>query len=128
VNHMLKLTNGAAQTLAQLAGTPGLLTDAASLYRVGAFAEAHLSDLAESPEQPEQAAKPAEWRAWQKAQLAWARAIGPAIEVSEKTRDSLKALVQAGATKGALPASLAVAPLLLALGLAEADPDKSPCG
>lgn len=121
MTHSLTLSNGAASVLAQLASAPGMLADAANLYRVGAFAEDHLTDLPESPAQPSKDAAAAEWRAWQKAQVAWSRLTLPVISVNEKTRDSLKALVQAAVTKGALPASAAVAPLLRSLGLADVD-------
>ena len=100
--HTISLTQGAADALRHLIGAPGLLTDPGQLYRVGEFSETHLVDL-DVPEKPE--------RAWQKTQM-------PAIEISERTRDALKALVQAAITKGALSGHASVVVLIREFGLA----------
>lgn len=117
-DHTLSLTNGAAHILGQLAGTPGILNDAVKLYRVGAFAETHLIDLVDQPEAPAKDASATDWSAFRRRQIAWTKDRMQDIVVRETTRDALKDLLTAASSKGLLPASAAVAPLIEALGLA----------
>lgn len=114
----LHLTNGSAQRLAQLIATAGLLTAPTELYLVGAFAEAHLSELPTPPVQPGQDGKPQDWQAFNTEYKAWASVEIDQIETTIKRRDALKALVKSACDKGAISGNRADARLLRELGLA----------
>jgi hypothetical protein len=117
----ITLTRAAANRLAQLAAMPGLLNDAANLYRVGEVAETHLTELAQPPVQPAREAPAADWIAWDKSAKAWGREELPAIEVTERKRDALRALVKAAIEKGQFSGSAADTALQRALGLQPED-------
>ena len=106
--HTVTLTNAAAGSLAALVVARGLLTDEKHLLRVSKFARKHLRRLPDPPAKPEDSAE-------------WAERQFLAVEVKEKTRDALKALVKSAAAKGAMAGSYGDGDLLEVLGLAEAD-------
>lgn len=110
----LHLTTGAADLLGQIAAAPGLLTKATDLYRVGQFAEDHLSDLPDRPARDERTEKE-----WIEALKAWERTTLAAIEAKPATVESLRTLVRAAVEKGSLPARPATTVLLRALGMVE---------
>ena len=103
----ITLTTGAAHLLSQIAAVPGLLTDAATLYRVGEFSETHLADLPTPPDK----AEPAQVNAWADAPL-------DPIEVSVSTHSALKTAVNTAIEKGMLPASKPACCLIRELDLA----------
>lgn len=106
--HTIKLTNAAASELATLVTGRGLITDEKHLLRVSKFARKYLRNLPQPPTDPKDSAD-------------WAETEFAAVEVKEKTRDSLKELVKAAAGKGALCCNFGAGDLLEILGLAEAD-------
>ncbi len=106
--HAIPLTNAAAIELLTLAQMRGLLTDEKQAKRVSDFIRKHLRTV---PDQPKVNAEV----------IAWAEIQYAKPEAKEKTRDALKALVQAAATKGALSCGFGAGDLLEVLGLAEAD-------
>jgi hypothetical protein len=107
--HKLDLTNGAAAELAALATVRGLLTKPSLIRRVSKFVKEHLRDL------PPDCKDPGEMAAWAEASF-----ISP--EITERTRDALKALLKAAAEKGALSGTVGTGHLLevLAVGDEEA--------
>ncbi len=118
---ILVLTTGAASLLGQIAGVPGLITDAKSLYRVGSFAENHLSDIGAPPAAPAAGSDKETVAAWEAESKAWAAAMRDPISVSEGTKQSLAAAVDAACAKGMLPANVHTNVLIRQLGLAPAD-------
>ncbi|MBU6247135.1 MAG: hypothetical protein KGN77_05210 [Xanthomonadaceae bacterium] len=104
--HHLKLTNGAAIELAVLAGARGLLTKKELIGRVVKFARAHLRKLPE-------------FKGEMAAQADWSEEIFAEVQVRERERDALKALVQSAADNKALACTLGTGDLLAVLGLAE---------
>jgi hypothetical protein len=118
--HTFNLTNGAAERLAQLICANGLLTDPAQLSRCNRFWQKHLLDIPEEPTPPA-GRDPAAIKAHNIAFKAWSRTELPISEVSEKTRDALKALVTAAAAKGALSGGAEDGVLLAAVGLGAED-------
>jgi len=105
--HSIKLTNGAAHLLSNLCSAPGMLTDPAQLFRVGEFAENHLTELAPEPKDVTQAEA-----------KAWNRFVQPPVEISERVRDALKELVRVAISKGAIGGHPSVMALMRELGLA----------
>lgn len=105
--HSLILTYASAHLLANLITTPGLLTDIPNISRCGEFNETALSDL---PSPLAKDAPEAEQKAWVKTELA-------AIEITERTRESLKALITAAIGKGMLGGHTTVLQLIRQLGL-----------
>ncbi len=103
----ITLTTGAAHLLGQLAAVPGLMTDAATLYRVGQFAESHLSDLPVAPKD----AAPADIDAW-------ANCIREPLEVSTGVHAALKTAVKTAIEKGMLPGGKPTLCLIRELDLA----------
>ena len=106
--HPLTLTNGAAIELATLACARGLLTKPAQIRRVSQFARANLRSLPE-------------FKGEMTAQADWSEEVFAEVQVRERERDALKALVQAAAEKNALACSLGTGDLLAVLGLADED-------
>jgi len=107
--HTLHLTNGAAFELARLASIQGLLRKAHHVRRVAQFLREHI--LASFPE----------YRGDQKGLPAWSDAEFATVEVREKIRDALKALVQSALENGALSGSLGCGDLVTIFGLADED-------
>jgi hypothetical protein len=118
---LLNLTTGAASLLGQIAGIPGLITDAKSLYRVGSFAENHLSDLGAPPAAPAAGSDKETIAAWEVISRAWAAKPVEPVAISEGTKQALAAAVEAACAKGMLPANIHTNVLLRELGLAVED-------
>lgn len=116
----IALTNGAALLLAQLVGGIGV-TGTDDIYRIGGFADAHLSDLPPAPERPGKDATAPEVKAWDEAHRAWSRVELPVIEITERTKESFKKLLKTAAEKGAIPGVAAARRLLAEFGLGVED-------
>lgn len=113
----LCLTVGAANILGEIAAAPGLLSVPADLYRVGRFAEDHLTDLPQRPAKKD-GQTDLEWIADLKA---WDRTILPTVEIKPAAYESLRALVRSSIEKSMLPARPSTVALLRALGLGPED-------
>lgn len=103
--HRLSLTNAAASELVQLVNARGLLTKPVLIRRVSRLTKTHLRAL-EEPKGDLQA---------------WADRQAVDVEISERERDALKALVTSAAEKGALGCTIGTGELLDLLGLGEED-------
>jgi hypothetical protein len=114
------LTIASAQLLGQIAAQPGLMSGP-KLIRAGLWVEDHLTDLPMPPIQPGRDGQPCDWRDYEQAAKAWGRTMLPPIEISEKDRDAIKALLEAAQGKQMLAASPAAARLLVAFGLGPED-------
>lgn len=114
------LTVASANVLVQIAATPGLLSGP-KLIRAGLWVEDHLSDLPEAPLHPGQGANPTELVEHNRAVKTWGRSSLPPIEIGEKDKDAIKALLESAQAKQILAASPAVARLLVAFGLGPED-------
>lgn len=90
--HPLNLTRTAAHLLAQVLSVPGLTKDTGHLFRAGQVNEDHLSEVG-GPPFPNAKADDADKVAKNKA---WGNEPFPAFEVTERQRETLKALVGAG--------------------------------
>lgn len=111
--HNITLTNGAANVLSQLGSIPGLITEPNILFRFGEFNENHLSNIETPPDISNPPTK--EELAVQKS---WANTTWTGLEIGEKTREALKAVVTTAITKGILPSGKPVMVLMRELGIA----------
>lgn len=108
--HKITLTNGATVELMRLSTIGGLLTKPALTRRVSQFIREHIL----SRPLPDFRGDAAGMMAWSDAEFA-------VVEVRERTRDALKALIQSAQEKGALSCSLGCGDLLVTFGLADED-------
>jgi hypothetical protein len=104
----LTLTTASARILAAICATPGLVTDPVKLFRVGSFAEQHLSDLTPEPKGGDESAL-----------TAWATASLAPIQTTAKVRDTLRELVTAAIGKGMVGGHRDVLALMRVFGLDE---------
>jgi len=103
---ILNFNNAAAIRIAQLIGTPGLLTVPDKLYLIGAFAEDHLTNLPYPPAKPADGASQTDFQNWERAYLDWGRTMAKPMETTIKRRDAIKDLVKSAIEKGAWSASI----------------------
>jgi hypothetical protein len=105
-SHPIRLTNGMAVALANLAATRGLLTKPVHIRKVSQFIREHLRTIPE-------------FRGEHSVMVAWSDAHFLEITVKERVRDALKELVKSAADKGALSCALGEGDLLVLFGLAD---------
>lgn len=86
-NHKINLTNGAANILAQILSTPGIVNNSVDFYRIGGVVEDHLSSVPEAPKS-------------QGPMEDWAKTPYPEFEVKENHRKACAAAITAAIEKG----------------------------
>ena len=111
---ILKLSNVAAVRLSHIIGSHAA-TSELDAYRVGQFADDHLFAPPRAPANPPETADYQTWTDHIVKVREWAKATFAEIPITERTKDSLKKLVQSVASK--LPGDPAQFHLLRALGL-----------
>jgi len=118
---VINLTNAAANRLAQLANTNGLIKILDDVYRIGAFNEDHFCDIPKSPTPVLSSAPIEEQMAWMDAMKAWAKAPFPPIITTHKRVDSIKLLLKSAVENGVMGGSGPDRLLLAAFNLKPSD-------
>lgn len=107
LTHKLRLSKGAAIELANLIGAGrGILVKPALIRRVSQFGREHLR-------------APPEYRDGLAGMADWSEETFAEVEITERVRDALKALVQSAAEKGVLSCAIGVGDLLAAFGIGD---------
>jgi len=107
-SHNIRLSNGSVNELMRLSVTGGLLTKPALTRRVSQFMREHVL------------CRPLpDFKGDSSGMLAWSDSEFAAVEVRERTRDAIKALIASAQEKGMLSCSLGCGDLLTTFGLAD---------